>query len=118
MLYMLMDFEPGGAYMSAYLPYPGTDQLVFCLIGELFSIIQKNGTLSPTAAQTVAAAITLVFEFCHSKNVIYRDLKPENILIDAMGHAKLTDFGLSKQLPEDQGRTWTLAGSEIRSVLL
>jgi serine/threonine protein kinase len=41
-------------------------------------------------------------------NVIYRDLKPENILIDAMGHAKLTDFGLSKRMGEGQGRTYTL----------
>ena len=47
-------------------------------------------------------------EHCHSLNVIYRDLKPENILIDAMGHAKLTDFGLSKRMSEGQGRTYTL----------
>jgi serine/threonine protein kinase len=62
----------------------------------------------------VGCGVLLIFrpkrvsEHCHFLNVIYRDLKPENILIDAMGHAKLTDFGLSKRMGEGQGRTYTL----------
>ena len=34
-----------------------------------------------------------MFEYLHSKNIIYRDLKPENILIANDGYLKLTDFG-------------------------
>jgi serine/threonine protein kinase len=37
-----------------------------------------------------------MFEYLHSKNIIYRDLKPENILIDEEGYLKLTDFGFAK----------------------
>ncbi len=38
----------------------------------------------------------LGLEYIHSKSTLYRDLKPENIFIDADGHIKLADFGLSK----------------------
>jgi serine/threonine protein kinase len=44
------------------------------------------------------AEIALALRQLHSIGVIYRDLKPENILLDAAGHVKLTDFGLSKIL--------------------
>ncbi len=43
-----------------------------------------------------AAELILAIEFLHKHKMVYRDLKPENILMDAMGHIKLTDFGLSK----------------------
>jgi len=49
-----------------------------------------------------------MFEYLHSKNIIYRDLKPENILIDKSGYLKLTDFGFAKYC---EGRTYTLCGT-------
>ena len=33
----------------------------------------------------------------HSLGIVHRDLKPENLLLDALGHVKLVDFGISKQ---------------------
>ena len=50
-----------------------------------------------------------IFEYLHSKNIIYRDLKPENILITKTGYLKLTDFGFTKFL--DEGKTYTLCGT-------
>jgi len=49
-----------------------------------------------------------MFEYMHSKNIVYRDLKPENILIGADGYLKLTDFGFAKYV---DGRTYTLCGT-------
>ena len=49
-----------------------------------------------------------MFEYMHSKNIVYRDLKPENLLIDGQGYLKLTDFGFAKVV---ESRTYTLCGT-------
>lgn len=48
----------------------------------------------------------------HQKGLVHRDLKPSNILIDQEGRAKLTDFGIVKDLdPEDAFKSGTLVGT-------
>lgn len=51
-----------------------------------------------------------MFEYLHSKDIIYRDLKPENILIQKNGYLKLTDFGFAKVVTTT-GKTYTLCGT-------
>ena len=50
----------------------------------------------------------MIFEYLHTKNIIYRDLKPENVLFDKNGYLKLTDFGFAKII---KGKTYTLCGT-------
>ena len=41
-------------------------------------------------------------EFLHSRGIVHRDLKPSNVLVDVEGHMKLSDFGISRTLNEDE----------------
>lgn len=71
--------------------------LDYCAGGELFFHLGKLGKFAEPRACFYAAEITLAIEYVHNLDVIYRDLKPENVLLDAQGHVRLTDFGLSKE---------------------
>lgn len=42
---------------------------------------------------------------------INSSLKPENVLLDAKGYLKITDFGLSKALYEDQEKALSICGT-------
>jgi len=61
-------------------------------------------------ARFYIAEILLGLEDLHLHGIIYWDLKPENILLDSSGHIKLTDFGLSKLILEEE-LTFTFCGT-------
>ena len=77
--------------------------------GELFTLLRKKQMFPLEQAKFYIAHIVTIFEYIHSKNIIYRDLKPENILINNKGYLKLTDFGFAKYLEND--KTYTLCGT-------
>ena len=71
--------------------------LDYCAGGELFFHLNKLGKFPESRARFYAAEIVLAISYVHNLGIIYRDLKPENVLLDARGHVRLTDFGLSKE---------------------
>ena len=79
--------------------------------GELFFHLRKNLGYKEKAVRFYMCQILLALEYMHNNNYIYRDLKPENILIDKEGNIKLTDFGLSKIMPPDEKKTYTMCGT-------
>jgi serum/glucocorticoid-regulated kinase 2 len=83
----------------------------FCGGGELFYHLKKEGRFSEERVRLYAAEILLALEHLHSLNIIYRDLKPENILLDAQGHIRLADFGLSKILNDPDAQASTFCGT-------
>jgi serine/threonine protein kinase len=66
--------------------------------GELFYFLQKHGLPTLEDLRLYTAELMLALDYLHHQGIVYRDIKPENILLDAQGHIKLTDFGLSKEL--------------------
>lgn len=65
--------------------------------GDLYTQMMIRGRLKESHCKFYIAEILLALECLHNNKVVYRDLKPQNIILDADGHIKLTDFGLSKQ---------------------
>ena len=79
--------------------------------GDLFYHMHETGIFDFELAQFYTCELVLALEYLHNNNMIYRDLKPENILLDANGHIKLTDFGLSKLLNSSKQKAFTICGT-------
>uniref|UniRef100_A0A1J3GUW7 non-specific serine/threonine protein kinase n=1 Tax=Noccaea caerulescens TaxID=107243 RepID=A0A1J3GUW7_NOCCA len=81
--------------------------------GDLFDRIVSKGKLSETEGRKMFQQLIDGISYCHNKGVFHRDLKLENVLLDAKGHIKITDFGLSA-LPQhfrEDGLLHTTCGS-------
>merc|ERR1712110_1321087 len=94
MLYLVMEFLPGG---------------------DLMSLLMKYDTLPEESAQFYVAEISLALESIHQLGFIHRDIKPDNILLDSRGHVKLADFGLCTGLKKSHSTQYYKQQLEIKS---
>ena len=81
MLYMVMEYLPGG---------------------DLMGLLMKLDTLTEATTCQYMAELALAIDSVHQLGYIHRDLKPDNVLFDWKGHLKLTDLGLCKKLSVDE----------------
>ena len=79
--------------------------------GDMFYHLHIKKFFPEETAKFYIIEVILALEFLHKNNMIYRDLKPENILMDAKGHIKISDFGLSKILKNMDDKAFTLCGT-------
>ncbi|EYC24673.1 hypothetical protein Y032_0013g2044 [Ancylostoma ceylanicum] len=79
--------------------------------GDLFTRLSKEVMFTEEDVKFYLAELTLALEHLHSLGIVYRDLKPENILLDADGHIKVTDFGLSKESIDNEKKTYSFCGT-------
>jgi hypothetical protein len=63
--------------------------------------IKREGALDVQDAIAYAIEVARGLGVAHARNMVHRDIKPQNVLIDEDGRAKLTDFGISRQLEQD-----------------
>ena len=77
----------------------------FCSGGELFTHLNKVRRFPEKRAKFYAAQIICSIGYLHKKHIIYRDIKPENILMGKDGYLFLADFGLAKEMSQQDMAT-------------
>ncbi|XP_077289943.1 microtubule-associated serine/threonine (MAST) protein kinase dop isoform X2 [Arctopsyche grandis] len=97
----ILSFADNPFVVSMYCSFETRRHL--CLVlelvegGDCAALLRAiGGPLPADMARFYFAEAVLAVEYLHSYGIVHRDLKPDNLLITALGHIKLTDFGLSK----------------------
>merc|ERR1719215_1105717 len=95
-----MSFTDNPFVVSMYCSFETRKHL--CMVmeyvegGDCANLLKNMGPFPHDMARFYFAETVLAVEYLHSFGIVHRDLKPDNLLITALGHIKLTDFGLSK----------------------
>ncbi|KAL2017830.1 hypothetical protein VTK56DRAFT_1632 [Thermocarpiscus australiensis] len=81
--------------------------------GDLGRLIAENGPLSEGDTKTIAKQLLDALGYLHDMNITHRDVKPDNILVQSLRPfvVKLTDFGLSKMVDNEQTFLRTFCGT-------
>ena len=63
--------------------------------------IDRSGRLPLDEAAAYAIEVGRGLGAAHARRLVHRDVKPQNVLIDSEGRAKVTDFGIARELEQD-----------------
>lgn len=78
--------------------------------GSLAERIQREGPLEGREVAGMFRPLCGALHEAHTRAILHRDLKPANVLLDESGRALLTDFGLAKDLSQEDELLATRSG--------
>ncbi len=70
--------------------------------GKTLSDLLEGETLSLPSSVQIVSEIAAALGEAHRLGIVHRDVKPANVVINERGQVKVLDFGLVKQLDEDE----------------
>ena len=76
----------------------------------LKQIIQEDGPMPARTAILIACQVLEALSAAHATGIIHRDVKPQNVIVTKDGHAKLTDFGIARDV---DASTVTFTGDTV-----
>ena len=84
--------------------------------GSVQGSLESYGPFEEPLTTKIMRQSLLGLEYLHNQGIIHRDIKSGNILVDTLGSVKISDFGISTKLKEDQplsmaGNRMSLKGS-------
>lgn len=76
----------------------------------LKQMIKRDGPLPPRQAVNLVCQLLDALSHAHEYGIIHRDVKPQNVIVTARGRAKLTDFGIARDV---EANTLTFSGANV-----
>jgi serine/threonine-protein kinase len=79
----------------------------FCDGVDVDRLRARHGALAEEDVRRIVGQIALALGHLHEHHIVHRDLKPSNVMLTREGVAKITDFGLARQVGLPTGTSIT-----------